>query len=208
VLWPELVEEWAIGLEEVAYIDRQQGTKCLSCGTSLRGTALATAILRHLGQDSTLDQMVAPQLKILDINGCDGVSNALRRLPGYDRHDHPEVDMHAMPFADAAYDLVIHSDTLEHVADPVLALRECLRVVSSHGAVIFTVPMIVGRLSRSRAGLKESYHGAPSFADRKDFVVHTEFGADCWTYALRAGASSVTITTTEYPTAQALTMRR
>lgn len=150
--------------------------------------------------------MKATELKILDINGCDGVSNALRRLPGYERHDYPQVDMHAMPFADGAFDLVIHSDTLEHVTNPVLALSECLRVTSPQGAVIFTIPMIVGRLSRSRAGMKESYHGAPSFGDRKDFVVHTEFGADCWTYALRAGASSVTITTAEYPAAQALTL--
>ncbi len=206
VLWPELIGEWEINSPEAAYIDRQQGTKCMSCRTSLRGIALAAAILRHLGRTGTLRHLEAPGLRILDINGCDGVSEELARLPGYERHDHPDLDIHAMPFPDAAFGLVIHSDTLEHVADPVLALRECLRITSAEGAVVFTIPMIVGRLSRSRAGLPKSFHGAPSFGDRDDFVVHTEFGADCWTYGLRAGASSITITTVEFPSAQALTL--
>lgn len=208
VLWQQLVDEWEISPEEVAYVDRQQGTTCVSCGTSLRGMSLAAAILRHLGENRTLNQLAATKSRILDLNGCGGVSEVLARQPGYIRHDYPEVDMQAMPFSDATFDIVVHSDTLEHVSDPVLALRECLRVLSPQGAVIFTIPMIVGRLSRSRAGLKESFHGAPSYGNRKDFVVYTEFGADCWTYALQAGASSVTITSVEFPSAQALTLSR
>ncbi len=208
VLWEELIDEWGINIEEAAYINRQQGTRCNSCGTSLRGVALGSAIQRHLRCTRTLRELESSKLRILDLNGCDGVSEALVPLPGYERHDYPYVDMHAMPFPDMTYDLVIHSDTLEHVADPILALRECLRVTALNGAVVFTIPIIVGRLSRNRAGLKESFHGAPSFGDRKDFVVHTEFGADCWTYGLRAGASSVIVTTAEFPSAQALTLYR
>jgi hypothetical protein len=32
-------------------------------------------------------------------------------------------DMRAMPYADASFDVVIHSDTLEHVPGAVAALR-------------------------------------------------------------------------------------
>ncbi|MEX2376191.1 MAG: methyltransferase domain-containing protein [Dehalococcoidia bacterium] len=205
VLWPELIAEWEISTVEVAYIDRQQGTRCTTCGTSLRGVALAGAFLRHLGSLGPLTVLAGDDRRILDLNGCAGVSEALARLPGYERRDYPQIDMQAMPFSDGAFDIVMHSDTLEHVADPVRALRECLRVTSGKGAVIFTIPLIVGRLTRSRDGLPRSLHGAPNDS-RDDFVVRTEFGADFWAYALLAGASSVTVTSAEFPSAQAITL--
>lgn len=207
VLWPELIAEWELRAEEVAYVDRQQGTKCADCGTSLRGCALGHAISTFLGLTAPLRQLRAESIRVLDLNGCQGVSGALATLPNYQRHDYPQIDMHAMPFSDGAFDLVIHSDTLEHVEDPRQALRECLRVTAWRGAVIFTIPIIVGRLSRSRDNLPLSFHGAPSFAGREDFAVRTEFGADFWTYALQAGASSVAISTVEFPSAQAITLR-
>jgi hypothetical protein len=35
VLWPKLVREWRLSPSEAAYIDRQQGTACLGCHSSL-----------------------------------------------------------------------------------------------------------------------------------------------------------------------------
>lgn len=207
VLWPELVAEWELSAEEVTYVNRQQGTKCAECGTSLRGCALGSAINAFLGLAAPLRELRAENIRVLDLNGCHGVSGALANLPKYQRHDYPQIDMRAMPFLDRAFDLVVHSDTLEHIEDPGQALRECLRVTAPGGAVIFTVPMIVGRLSRGRDGLPLSFHGAPSFSGREDFAVRTEFGADFWTYALQAGASSVAISTVEFPSAQAVTLR-
>ena len=52
----------------------------------------------------------------------------LRRLRRQPAHcDFPAVDMHALPFHGKAFDLIIHSDTLEHVERPVRALEECRR---------------------------------------------------------------------------------
>lgn len=41
---------------------------------------------------------------------------------------YPAIDMHPLPSADGALDVVVHSETLEHVAHPVRALEECRRV--------------------------------------------------------------------------------
>lgn len=61
--------------------------------------------------------------------------------------------MRSLPFADASFDIVLHSDTLEHVGHPVLALHGCRRVLAPTGRLCFTAPIVVGRLSRSLPNL-------------------------------------------------------
>ena len=58
--------------------------------------------------------------------------------------------MQHLPFADQTFDLVLHADTLEHVPEPLAALTECRRVLRPGGWCCFTIPMIVGRMTRSR----------------------------------------------------------
>ncbi len=67
--------------------------------------------------------------------------------------------MHAIPYAAGTFDIVVHSDTLEHVENPVHALAECRRVLKPGGALCFTVPIIVGRLTRNRKGLPPELPG-------------------------------------------------
>jgi SAM-dependent methyltransferase len=207
VLWPELVAEWQLSEIETAYIDEQQGCTCDACGANLRVVALGDAVRQALGTDLPLQAFVstaaATQFRILDINGAAAISQTLARLPLYVRGDFPAVDMHALPYGDKSFDLVIHSDTLEHVERPVRALEECRRVLAARGRVCFTIPIIVGRLTRGRAGLAKSYHGDPSNCS-DDFVVHTEFGADAWCFVMQAGFTRVAINQVRYPAATAL----
>jgi ubiquinone/menaquinone biosynthesis C-methylase UbiE len=110
--------------------------------------------------------------------------------------------MMAMSYEDQSFDLVLHSDTLEHVPEPVRGLAECRRVLKPGGFCAFTIPIIVDRLTASRAGLPPSYHGSP--ANPADHVVHTEYGADAWKHVLLAGFDECRICALEYPAAQAL----
>jgi SAM-dependent methyltransferase len=207
VLWPELIAEWQLSEIEAAYIDEQQGCACEACGANLRVVALGDALRETLGTDMPLrafaSTAAAAKLRILDINGAAGISDTLAVLPLYVRANFPAVDMHALPYGDKSFDLVIHSDTLEHVERPVRALEECRRVLALGGRVCFTVPVIVGRLTRGRAGLAKSYHGDPSNCS-DDFIVHTEFGADTWCYLMQAGFTHVAINQVRYPAATAL----
>ena len=79
--------------------------------------------------------------------------------------------------AAGAFDLVVHSDTLEHVPDPLRGLSECRRVLRPNGGLCFTVPVIVGRLTRSRTVLPKSFHGMETTLS-DDWAVQTEFGGD------------------------------
>ena len=207
VLWPALIEEWNLDPYETAYINRQQGTACAQCGANLRSMALALAITRICGFPGPLGTWVntemAARLAVLELNGAGTLTPMLRRLPGHVEAAYPQVDMLAMPFRDGSFDLVLHSDTLEHVPNPVRGLAECRRVLRVGGACCFTVPIVIGRLTRSRDGLPPSYHGAVG-ARLADYIVRTEYGADAWRHAMEAGFREVRLIRAEYPAALAI----
>jgi SAM-dependent methyltransferase len=49
-------------------------------------------------------------------------------------------DASRLPFPDAAFDLVVAGALLEHLVDPVAAVRECARVVRPGGRIVAWVP--------------------------------------------------------------------
>ena len=55
------------------------------------------------------------ELTVIEINSAKNLSLFLQVLPKYALHCFPELDMQGMSFADASIDLIIDSDTLEHV---------------------------------------------------------------------------------------------
>ena len=202
VLWDKLIDEWQLSQAEAAYIDRQQGESCNQCGSNLRSIALANALRAFLGTKAFLREAAASpsgkHLAILEINEAGMLTPVLKTFGRYVYGAYPEVDLHALPYDDNTFDVVIHSDTLEHIVNPVHALIECRRVLNPGGALCFTVPTIVGRMSRNREGLRKSYHGAPA-TTADDFAVRTEFGADIWTYIFESGFTEVSIHSVEYP---------
>lgn len=214
ILPPVLIEDWELSPEEASYINRQQGETCNGCGSNLRSIALASAIRAAVGTQALLKDFVvseqASQLRVLEINEAGLIGNVLKMFPGHVLATYPEVDMHAMPYEDNSFDLIIHSDTLEHVPDPARALAECRRVLKTSGAMCFTVPVVVGRMTRSRKGLKNSYHGSIDPVTGlypEDYVVHTEFGSDAWCFCADAGFTEISIHTFAYPAATAMLAR-
>lgn len=211
VLWEKLINDCQFSAVEIDYFNRQQGETCDSCGSNLRSIALANALRACLGTNLLLKEIVksslAKNISILEINEAGTLTRYIKKFGHYVFGAYPAVDMHALPFETGTFDIVIHSDTLEHVKEPVQALSECRRVLKpSVGALCFTVPIAVGRRTLSRIGLPNSYHGSPETTS-DDLLVHTEFGADAWTYAMEAGFTDISIHSVEYPAALALVAR-
>lgn len=197
VIWDDLAHAWELSTEEVDYIDQQQGEICVHCGCNLRSRTLAGALLDHLGSKTTLQTWVrwsgaVSRMRMLELNPAGSLSPYLQRLPRSLLACYPEVDMQHMPYEDASWDLVLHSDVLEHVADPRLALLECYRVLRPGGALIYTIPIVYGRMTRSRQGMPPSYHGDATMA-RQDWLVQTEYGADFWLQPMLAGFRKLTL---------------
>lgn len=211
ILWEALIKAWELSEDETGYIDRQQGTSCARCGCNLRSMALAKGILSiHGGRGTFRSYLLSPSAwlcRVLEINGAGPLTRFLRLMPRRKLAMYPEVDMQRMPYADDTYDLVVHSDTLEHVPDPGAGLRECFRVLRPGGWCCFTVPIITQRMSRSTKGRPPSYHGQADLID-EGMRVQTEFGSDVWELVLATGFDECRIVTAEFPSAQAIVARK
>jgi SAM-dependent methyltransferase len=82
--------------------------------------------------------------RVLDV-GC-GIKpyypwfDAAASYIGVDVQENPHADLHgaieALPVEDESYDIVIATQVLEHVDDPVVAVRELYRVTASGGRVL------------------------------------------------------------------------
>jgi SAM-dependent methyltransferase len=210
ILWPSLISEWGLTPDEARYIDIQQGTCCVACGANVRSMALARAIMRFRDFGGQLADFVEDPrqsaLRVLEINEAGTLHPLLRKLPQHQFVSYPAFDMMDSTLPSKSFDLVVHSDTLEHVTDPLAGLRECRRLIDDHGAAIFTVPTVIARLSRSRVGWPPSYHGEAGSLD-PGMRVHTEFGADVWTFVARAGFGSCELLPWRFPSGLAIIAR-
>jgi SAM-dependent methyltransferase len=208
ILWPELIEEWGLSPEEVRYTNLQQGFCCESCKNNLRAMTLAAAVTNAFGFTGSLKDFCqnhagVRQLTIVEINQAKNLSLFLQALPNYALHSFPQLDMQQMSFADESVDVILHSDTLEHVPDSKAAMEETRRVLKQGGHLFYTVPIVIGRLTRTRRGLPPSYHGRPG-VKRDDCIVHREYGADFWCEVFEAGFRKVSLTSLIFPASVAI----
>ena len=183
VLSSDLRRRWGSGLA------RRESLFCESCGCSLRVRRVARVLVDLYGEGAaTLAELVREDgfraLRIAEINSIGRMHPFLIAAPGLVHVEYPEEDIQTLSWADRSFDLVLTSETLEHVPDPHRALRETLRVLRPGGRHVFTVPVDPSLpLSRARAGLPAEHHGRGGgpFAlvtRQADMLVHTDFGSD------------------------------
>ena len=171
---------------------------CASCGSSLRVRSLADVLLEHYGTTSRSAVELVEEdgfraLDVLELNGVGRLHPVLARSPRLVHAEYPEEDMQALTYGEGSFDLVLTSETLEHVPDFRQALRESRRVLRPGGRHVFTTPLDT-RLehTRSRDGLPAMHHGRGGgpFAlvtRRDDMVVYTDFGRDLPALVAEAG---------------------
>jgi SAM-dependent methyltransferase len=202
VLWPELIEAWNLTPDETGRIDRQQGECCLNCGANLRSRTLASALLQSLDWRGPVvnDQkrFRSSRLKVLEINPAASLTPYLSWFPHHRLIEYPKFDMQALSVDSDSCDVVIHSDTLEHVQDPVKGLSECRRILKPRGCLLTTIPIVPSKFTRRRTGMPASYHGNEQ--ERSvGFEVVTEYGADFYMDFFSAGWTRLSLYTLGTP---------
>jgi SAM-dependent methyltransferase len=208
ILWQELINQWQLSDDEVDYINLQQGFRCANCKNNLRSMTLAAAITRAFDSTDSFEEFCRTdptirRLAVVEVNPAGTLSPFLQLLPGHRLHSFPQLDMQRMNFENESIDILVHSDTLEHVPDSKQALKDSWRVLKRGGHLFYTVPIVVGRLTQTRQGFLPSYHGKPETL-RKDYLVQTEYGADFWCEIFEAAFDKITLTSLSFPASVAI----
>ena len=218
----DLHAAWESPEVSLAYV-RRESLFCRACCSSLRVRGIADVLLRLYGSGScSVAELVRQdrfrRLDVAEINAI-GPMGALHpflaQLPrlAFSEYRGPEQrgqiidgarneDICELTYADNSFDLVLSSETLEHVPDFRAALRETRRVLRPGGRHIFTVPIVASRtITQARARitaegevihvLKPLFHGRGAGLYRyvpvgNDLLTFTEFGMDLVRYIREA----------------------
>lgn len=203
---------------------RRESLFCRSCCSSLRVRGIATVLLALYGSGvqsfaGLVRQERFRRLEVAEINAIGSVGSLhsfLVQLPrlafseyrGADRLGEVidgarNEDICRLTYPTESFDLVLSSDTLEHVPDFRAALRETRRVLRPGGRHVFTVPIVASRpMTEARARIDDDgqvvhllpplYHGRGSGLYRyvpvgSDLLAFTEFGRDLTDHIRGAG---------------------
>jgi hypothetical protein len=203
----DLARQWGINDKQRHAFSSRESRQCKHCGATHRNRQYAQVLCHYYGTSHvkglkdlvTEDKFLA--LKIAEINACGYLHQFLRKHPKlsyseFDSQD-PKIrseDIQALSYKDNNFDLVLTSDTLEHVPDYKSALKEIHRVLKPAGKHAFTIPVIWQRQTQRRAEfakngrtikylLEPAYHGPPDAAN----LTWTDFGGNILTDIDRIG---------------------
>lgn len=211
------------GRHALAYRHRESQF-CPSCGSSHRVRRIAAVLLEQYAASArTLAQLIVDpgfrDLRIAEINaiGSGGSMHAfLSRLPGVSYSEFLGNDgvgetikgvrnesLMNLSYEAASFDLLLTSDTLEHVPDLDRCIAETFRVLRPGGRHVLTVPLNLWRpTSVMRAAMDRTggithlhrpiYHGRGGgpfhvMRSRGDYLAFTDIGADFGEILARAG---------------------
>lgn len=222
---------WKTSADWLAHT-RRESMFCRSCCSSLRVRGFATALLSLYGNGAQVfDDLVEDErfreLEIAEINTIGSLGSLhsfLVRLPRLTLSEYrgPDglgetvdgvrnEDICGLTYDAASFDLVLSSDTLEHVPDFRAALRETRRILRPGGRHVFTVPVISSkptttpRIATGEQGelqhlLPPLFHGRGAGLYRylpvgDDLLTFTDFGLDLPSLIADAGFQPTVITT-------------
>lgn len=199
-----LAGEWQLTADEWADMNAREGMVCGSCRCNARaryfGEVIGAWARRACGAPGTPFSACAASpafqsLVVAEINASHGLHQFLARSAGVRYSEFgstdpsvPDESLLELSYPDDTFDLVLTSDTLEHVPDLGQALAEIRRVLKPGGVHLCTVPVLMSRaktVQRAELGTDgvvrhrepPSYHAGP-VADADDYLVFFEFGGD------------------------------
>lgn len=203
VLWNDLIREWELSEQWADWFNIREGQYCVKCRCCARTNQLSEAILQELATrtgnlytnlNDAFKQHSVQELRIAEINSLGNIhpflAQSLNLYYSEFLSTHPEIrseNLESLSYSDNFFDIVLTSETLEHVPNIDKAFAEIHRVLKPGGKHIFTTPVVWDRpLTRIRASMLNnqvihhfppSYHGSKT-KNQSDYLVFYEFGVD------------------------------
>jgi SAM-dependent methyltransferase len=216
VIPPRLQDLWGLSERVATALARKESCECAHCGAKLRGRRLAQVVLDlypvgapPAPAQSLAEWVLHPEarsLRVAEINHIDGVHDQLARLPqltfsDYQSGSEPGAaarvrseDLRRLTYGDASFDLLLTSETLEHVPGLDAALAEIRRVLAPGGRHISTIPLMPDVPKTFARAIERPDGSIEHLASRichpggdVGYPVFTEFGADLPELLARAG---------------------
>jgi len=184
----KLSQSWGLSQPERKWFDEREGNFCQSCRMSKRVRMLLWSLRKlfpefrgvhilHLNQTNDLRPALSGAASLVETTYLPD------RELGAEIHGLSNQDMTRLTFGNDFFDLVIHSETLEHLHDYEAALCEARRVLKPGGYQVYSVPLLHHRQTRRRITrgadgklihlLPLSTHGL-----EEEYPVVWEFGGD------------------------------
>lgn len=182
------------------------GVRCLRCGASAVHLALGWALRQHITQLGRCDacELSARGPLVAYLRRCARSLATSEYFPGVPSGSmHAGIrceDVQALSYADESFDVVTHTEVLEHVPDDARAFAELFRVLRPGGTMLFTVPLHGGAatvvLAQLRDGTVEHlvepvYHYDPLRAKR--ILAFRDYGDDIVDQLRNAGFADAQI---------------
>lgn len=217
VIPPELERRWGLTPRLAEALARKESLDCARCGAKLRARRLARVLLDRypvglppVAASSAREWASHPEarsLRVAEINRIEGLHDALAGLPALAYSEYREgaapgsmmggircEDLISLSYPDDSFDVVLTSETLEHVPDLTAALVEIRRVLRPGGRHLFTVPQLPGVAKTFARAVPRPdgtiEHLATPIAHPggdTGYPVFTEFGADLPDLLMDAG---------------------
>jgi SAM-dependent methyltransferase len=149
------------GLSVFVRFREDSGLQCIICYAGIVQGSLGWALHDLIGSLGSDD--------VCELSARGALANFLRRTarsvaaseyhegvqPGSVHEGIRCEDVQRLTYADASFDLVTHTEVLEHVPDDRLAFKELLRVLRPGGTMVFTIPMHGGLSTVERARIRD-----------------------------------------------------
>jgi SAM-dependent methyltransferase len=167
------------------------GVRCLRCGASAVHAALGWGLRDQIARLEACDvcelSARGPLVAYLRRTARDvAASEYFPGIASGSMHEGIRCeDVQNLSYADESFDLVTHTEVLEHVADDTRAFAELFRILRPGGTMVFTVPMHQGEQTIERARLRGGnvehllepvYHTDPLRA--QDILAFRDYGRD------------------------------
>jgi SAM-dependent methyltransferase len=187
--------------------DDEVGVRCIRCGASAVHLSIGFALAARV---ESLDRLDAYELSargpLVDFLRRNCRSLAVSEYfadvsPGSMRDGVRCEDVQRLTFADTSFDLITHTEVMEHVPDDSRAFRELHRVLRPNGWLVFTVPLTDHDATVERARLRDGtiehvlppmFHTDP-LRGGDSILVFRDYGADVAQRLSAAGFSDIEI---------------